>query len=439
MGSNSLIASWTRVFGSRLASLGVDLVYLLLFVGLAPWLLYLVLVRKRGVGSLSERFGSVPLTRTGRTRVWFHAVSVGELEAALPLIDALAADSEDLDIVISTTTTSAQEVARRKCSQYSIFLFPIDFGLCVRRTLDRVCPDLVVLMELELWPNMILNCHARQIPMLVANGRITERSRGRMSRLRMLVRPLVCRVTRYLVQNEEYAERLRDLGVGSEAVRVAGNLKFDRNPLPAPQAKRREFEQAWGYAADSPRWIAGCTHPGEEALVLEAHRELRQEFPNLTLIIAPRHVERAEEVLALCREHGCKPAQTTKSKATKPEVVVVDEVGILLELYAAADVAFVGGSLVPRGGHNVLEPILAGTPVVHGPYTANFREIIDLLTAGRAVRRVEDGADLRACVRDWLKDSEARSAMVQRGAEVLAAHRGVSQRTVAEILALTRY
>lgn len=433
-----------RAIPLLLASVLLDLLYLVVFLLLIPWLLFLILVKGRGVGSLAERLGSVPMAPPTRPRIWFHAVSVGEFEAALPLIEALEARRPDLEVVISTTTTTAHGVAVKKGGGRPVFLFPLDFGVCVRRTLKRVRPSMLVLVDLELWPNLILNCRARGLPVVVANGRVSASGHARMRKVAWLLRPFVRRIDRYLVQNEEYAERLLSLGVGAESVRVTGNLKFDRPAVPEPAETRARFEKAWGYAAGGNRWIAGCTHSDEEHILLEVHRSLREQHPDLSLIIAPRHVERAAEVAERARDYEFSVAFSTVGEfgaieadhGAPPDVLVVNEVGRLAELYACADVAFVGGSLIPRGGHNVLEPVAAGTPTTHGPFTANFRDVVNLLAAGGATVEVANGDALLATIDGWLRAPEARLQRGALGVELLAAHRGVAERTIEEMAPL---
>lgn len=425
----------------RVISYGIDLVYLVLLLLVSPWLLYLILWKKRGVGSLAERLGAAPRRPGGPSRFWFHAVSVGEFEAALPLIHALGDLAPQAEIVISTTTTTAQRLARDRCPDHPVFLFPIDLGPCVRRTLRRLQPTVLVLMELELWPNLILNCRLAGIPVTIANGRVSTRGFARMQKVRFLLRPFFRRIDRILVQNDEYSDRLRQLGVAPEKIGVAGNLKFDRPPVDDPAGSRQEFEARWQYGGGL-RWIAGCTHPGEEQIALDVHRRLREHYPDLSLILAPRHVERAGEVLELARAQGFmaslyeERSGPASEPTTSPDVIVVNVIGVLLPLYASSDVAFVGGSLVPRGGHNLLEPILAGTPALHGPYTSNFREIVDLLRSGEVSREVENGDGLYQEARNWLQDAPLRQGLADRGRDLLARHRGVAQRSVNEILAL---
>ncbi|MEE8141479.1 MAG: 3-deoxy-D-manno-octulosonic acid transferase [Planctomycetota bacterium] len=430
--------SFPRRVAHRLLSYAVDLVYLLLLVGLVPWLLYLVLVRRRGIGKLSERLGFPDLEIPQQPRIWIHAVSVGELEAAQPLLTALRERRPDVELVISTTTTTAQKLAKSRYAHHAVFLFPFDLGFCVRRSLARVRPQMLILMELELWPNLILNTYSQGVPVLIANGRISEGGFKRMWTFRRWLGPFLRCVRRYLVQNDEYRARLERLGVPDRRLQVTGNLKLDRAPLEKTDQIRGAFNKQWGYPEKVLRWIAGCTHDGEEPLILEAHRALREQFPGLFLILAPRYVERCPELARLARKAGFSVALTSEGPITgspAPDVLLVDEVGKLANLYACADVAFVGGSLVPRGGHNILEPALASTPALHGPYTANFREMVELLTGGGATLEVT-AETLEKNLAAWLADPEQRRSRVQHGLQLLTHHRGVAERSVREIVSL---
>ncbi|MCI0652568.1 MAG: 3-deoxy-D-manno-octulosonic acid transferase [Planctomycetes bacterium] len=423
--------------GARLAGLAIDLGYVCGLIVLIPWIAYLLLVRRRGLGSLRERFGLVPRAAPGVPRVWVHAVSVGELEAALPLLGALAERSPALDIALSTTTAAAQALARRRFPARTIFYCPLDFSFAVRAALRRAAPSALVLMELELWPNLLLAAGAAGVPVIVANGRISARGFARMKRARFLLRPLLARIDRVLAQDATAGERFLSLGVTPERAAVIGNLKFDRPVLAEGAAVRRDFETVWGYAPGSPRWIAGCTHAGEEAALLDAHALLRASFPAATIIIAPRHVERTDDVLRLARERGLRAERySAGGAAAPPDAIVLDVTGELARLYAAADAAFVGGSLIPHGGHNPLEPILAGIPLAHGPHMENFGEVMRLLgDAGGAVRRAAAPAEIAGHLERWLRDPAERAASVARAMAAVARHRGAAERSADAILA----
>lgn len=417
-------------------SLLIDLVYLILlpFVAL-PFLFYLLVVRRRRLGGLRDRFGGVrvPALPSDRTRVWFHTVSVGEFEAAWPLLDRLRSERPDLDLVVSSTTATGHEVAVRRMGAERVFYFPLDFGYCMRRTLRRVSPGLMVLVELEIWPNHLLSCAIREVPVLVVNGRVSARGFRRMNRFRGFFGPLFRTVRLLSAQSDEYAERMIALGASPDRVVVDGNLKFDREaPAEDSGVARTRFVEHRGGQADAVRyWIAGSTHPGEEAAVLRVHAQLTRRDPQLRLILAPRHIERSAVVLREVEAAGFSVAPLREARAA--EVVLVDEMGQLATLYGVAEVAFVGGSLVPIGGHNILEPVTAGTPVAHGPHMHNFRQEVQLLGTAGATQQVESEEELVEVLGKWLEDPSECERRRRLGSKLIAEQRGAVDRAVKRI------
>jgi len=419
---------------SLLGPLLVDLLWIPAAILLLPFIAVLVLVRRRGVGSLGERLGGWRLAppEPGRERIWVHCVSVGELQAAGPLLAELARVRPAAELVLSVTTTTAREVARGRHPELPTFLYPLDLSFVVRRVLRRVRPAAIVLVELEVWPNLVLECAARGIPVIVANGRISDRGARRLARVRPLARPVFRRIAEVHARDAVCAARFADLGVPRERIRELGNLKLDRAPLADPAAVRRRFEREHGYPEGSPRWVAGCTHPGEEEIVLAAHRSLRERRPDLSLLIAPRHVERAAAVEALARSLGFAVGRESAPRAEAPEVVLLDRTGALAELYAAGDAAFVGGSLVPHGGHNVLEPVLAGTATLTGPHTGNFRDLVAPLAEAGGVGIVT-AEGLAGALAALLDDPRLRGDRTARARGAIEGSRGAAARSARRI------
>jgi len=414
-----------------------DLCYLVILLLLLPWLAVTVLVRGRGVGSLGERFGSWKISFPQRERIWIHAVSVGELQAVEPLLRELSNARPGAEFVISTTTTTARDIARTRYPEITVRLYPIDFSWCVQRVLNSLRPQLIVLVELEVWPQMVLEAHRRGIPIVIANGRISERSVKRLSFAAPIVRPLFSKVTEVHASDSRCAERFVRFGVDPSRVFELGNLKLDRWPLSRTGEIRRRYETQFGYPRSTLRWVAGCTHPGEEELILAAFQELRARFEDFSLLLAPRHIERASAVVNRAEEHGFSVRLThSSSEASEvieaPDVVVLNQVGKLAELYAVGDVAFVGGSLIERGGHNILEPVLAGVATLHGPHMSNFRGLVELLTDGGASLQVEE-SELAGVVERYLIDGELRQASVTRGLSAIEKSRGAAERSASRI------
>jgi 3-deoxy-D-manno-octulosonic-acid transferase len=358
-----------------------------------------------------ERFGFFRDPKL-RDSIWVHAVSMGEVNAAMPLIDALMKRYSGAPFVITTVTPTGSERVRRVYGDrvFNVYL-PYDLPASIRRFLDRVRPRLAVVMETEIWPNLFFECRARSIPLVVANARLSEKSFRGYGPVRPLAKSALASARYVAAQSATDAGRLRDLGAEPERLGIFGNLKYDMS-VPAELGEQAlQMRAAWG--ARRPVWIAASTHEGEEEAVLEAHAAVLHRFPDALLLLVPRHPERFKPVVQECRDAGF--ATRTRSEermaASDTQCFVVDTLGELLRFYAAADVAFVGGSLVPIGGHNVLEPAALSVPVVVGPQTFNFVEITaNLIDAGAALR-VADAEELGVTVIELLTDAPKRKRL----------------------------
>lgn len=387
---------------------------------------------------IAERFGLVaPAPPAGGPRIWLHAVSVGEFEAARPLIQALQARYPHLRLLItSTTPTGAARVHQVLGETVEQAYAPYDLPDVTARFLARRRPELLIVMETEWWPNWLRACRRRGVPTLLANGRLSARSAARYARLGPLTRRALADFSALAMQSPADVERVQALGAPATRCHALGSLKFDvRLPVQA-QADGRAWRAALGDGRAC--WIAASTHPGEEQAVLAAHRPLRGARPGAALVLAPRHPERAGEVVALCAAAGLTVAR--RSALTTPpasdalaevDVLVVDTLGELAMFYCVADVAFVGGSLVPVGGHNLLEPAAAGVPVLSGPALHNFRDIADRLAAAGALRVVDDDTALAAALVSLLGDAPARRRAGEAGRACVAAGRGATERHLA--------
>ena len=376
---------------------------------------------------VGERLGRTP-PRTGPPAVWVHAVSVGEVQAALPLIERLRRELPGLPLVVTTVTpTGSERVRERLGSAVHHCYLPYDLPASVGRFLDRVRPAVGVIMETELWPNLYAACEARGVPVVVANARLSPRSWRGYRRLGRLARETLRRVTVVAAQSEADAERFRALGAHPERVHVTGSLKFDL-ATPASLVESGEaLRRVWG--PNRPVWVAGSTHEGEEEAALAAHRTLLERWPEALLVLVPRRPERFERVAALVRRAGFRLARRSAGAwDERAQVLLGDTMGELRLFYAAADAAFVGGSLVPHGGHNPLEAAALGRPVAYGPHTFNFDEIARLLVEEGAARRVGDAGELAATLAGWLADAAARTAAGERGRLAVARNRGALDR-----------
>lgn len=380
-----------------------------------------------------ERFGRYA-TPPRHGAIWIHAVSVGEVNAAIELVAALRARYPQRALLITTTTpTGSARVRALWPDTVSHVYLPYDLPGAVRRFLDHVDPVLAVVMETEIWPNLFWACRDHGVPLLIANARLSERSLTGYLPLLPLVRSALRCVHTVAAQSQADAERYRKLGIDAPRVRTFGNLKYDLRLPDGLASQARAWRAQWGAAR--PVWIAASTHEEEESVVLNTHAQLRGVFPDLLLLWAPRHPERFRSVEIQARERGF--VTRTRSEDGLPgadtHCFVIDTMGELLAFYAAADLAFVGGSVQPIGGHNLLEPAALGVPAVVGPHTFNFAEVTARLIAVRAVVQVHDAGALPSALEWLLCDLPRRLAMGSAARELVASSRGALARTLALI------
>ncbi len=443
----------------------------IVFLACLPYFAYQALVNRKYVLNLRERMGRLPadLQADGRATLWLHCVSVGETLAAVPLVKALHARFPQYRLVISTTTATGQAVARERFSSFAdVCYFPFDWRFTVRRALAVIRPQAVILLESELWPNFLRECQARRIPVLVANGRISDRSFARSSRIALLLRSLYRKVTRWLMQSEKDAQRAKTLGALN--VTVSGNLKYDIGPgsneagqgdkLDATAQQLNEL-----FALEStPLIVAGSTTEGEDEIVLAAFAllsqggqgsvsdlPLSQESPlegsgrsrspyRPRLLIAPRHPERFAQVAELIATSGfnCTRRSQADAHSAQADIILLDTIGELAAVYQFASVVFVGGSLLPKGGHNILEPALYGKPIVVGPHMFNFRDITLEFLRREAVIQLKSSDELAATWQRFLTDAAFAQRLGDNARQTVAANRGATERTVEAIAELLK-
>jgi len=399
------------------------------------WLLQMARHGKYRKG-FAERLGRVParlqLPAANVRVIWVHAVSVGEVLAVAGLVEQLRRGSQHR-IVISTTTDTGQALARKRFGEANVFYFPLDFAFAIRRYLRALRPEMIVIAETEFWPNFIRLMHASGAKIAVVNARISDRSWPRYRRFRGLMRRLLADVDLFLAQTSEDATRLQDIGAAPERVRVSGNLKFDI-PVPVPPAIVEEVRASIEASAAGPVLVCGSTVEGEEPLLLNALENVLVQYPRAAMILAPRHPERFPAVAALLERMSIRfwPRSAWNGEPLNGGVLLLDTIGELATLYALADIAFVGGSLVPRGGHNIVEPAQYGVAIVVGNHTENFRDIVSLFQSRDAVRIVGP-AELPLMFLDLLANDAERSALGQRAIETMRSQIGATQRTASEL------
>jgi 3-deoxy-D-manno-octulosonic-acid transferase len=403
-----------------------------------PWMILSGKRRKNFTHRLGFFLDRIPPPK-GRRRIWIHAVSVGETLSSVPLVRMLGEKLPTTEIFFSTVTLTGQEVARKTLGGLveTTLFFPFDLPGVSGKFLDRVHPDLVAILETEIWPNFLGECASRRIPVIILNGRISERSFSGYGRMRSFFAGVLSCLSAVAAQTEEDARRIIALGADPERVTVTGNMKFD--VAPPPENVTPFLSWLRGERERGGLWfVAGSTHEGEEEAVLSAFGDLRSVNRSVRLLLAPRHPERFEAVAQLCILRGWPVTRKTEiaggeSESSAP-VVLLDTVGELLAAYSSADIAFVGGSLVPRGGHNILEPALFGVPTITGTHTGNFREINEIFTRGEAVITVQDGAELSRLLSEWATDQSPFAEVGRRARGLLESFRGATARNAALVV-----
>lgn len=423
------------------------LLFLALLVTLPYWLLQMLRLGKYRAG-LRERLGSVPRRiRTGDTRpvIWIHAVSVGEVLAVGGLVRMLRESRPDYRVVISTTTHTGQKLARERFGEHDVFYFPIDLGMAISPYIKQLRPALVVLAETEFWPNFLRKVHLSGAQIAVVNARISDHSFPRYRRFRGLLSKVLAYVNLFLAQSEEDARRLREIGAPEERIHISGNLKFDVKP-PEEVKVVAQLREMLTHAAAGPVIVAGSTVPGqvqsadktfidEEELLLDTFAEVLETYPRAVLILAPRHKERFEAITGLLATTSFPVVLRSKlspKDRLSGSVLLLDSLGELASIYALADVAFVGGSMALKGGHNILEPANWGVATIVGPHTENFRDIISIFRQARAVLIAQPDTFTEIVIA-LLGDKPERLGFGQRAFQVIAEQTGATERTVTQL------
>jgi 3-deoxy-D-manno-octulosonic-acid transferase len=426
-------------------------IYFLFLIALTPLLAWRMLVRGKYRTGWSEKLlGRVPLRQGQGPCIWLHAVSVGEVLQLEPVLAELRQRLPDVEFVISTTTPTGRQVASTKFPEHRICYFPLDFSWAVRKTIRRIRPTAIVLVELELWPNFILQARRREIPLALINGRVSDRS----ARGYMRIRPLICHLLGSFevlaAQNRTYANRLLHLGAPPARVHVTGSIKFDRMLTKRANPKTDSLRQSFRIANSDIVFVAGSTQAPEEAYAIETYQTLRVRYPQLRLILVPRHKERFEEAARLVRERGLSLLRRTTTLTNPgeaanretlpqgdPPVLLLDTLGELAACWGLADVAFVGGSLTNRGGQNMIEPAGFGAAILFGPNTQNFRDVVEILLAENAARVVHSPSELTSAVADLLAGPQAAQEQGARAQRIVLSQQGATARTADLLMKLS--
>lgn len=418
-------------------SLYTALYALALVIALPYWLIGMLRAGKYRAG-LSERFGKVParlrLPSAGEQSVWFHAVSVGEVLAVNGLISALKEHVPELRVVVSTTTLTGQTLARQRFGAENVFYMPLDLPFAINSVLRAIRPTMLVLAETEFWPNVLRLTKTSGARIVVVNGRISNRSLPGYRRFRRWLHPVLELIDLFMAQAAIDAERLIAIGAPAERVKIGGNLKFDAK-VPTETELSRSLRQV--LVPGQEVLVFGSTVEDEEALLIPCFKALLGDYPDALIVLAPRHPERFDSVTELLHNSGLSfwRRSTWNGKPIAGGVLLLDTIGELASIYSLAEIAFVGGSLVPRGGHNILEPAQFAKPILIGPYYENFRAIVDEFVANDAVRIVSSD-QLAANLLHFLRSPEEAASMGNRAASVVAKGRGSVQRTLDSVLDL---
>ena len=385
-----------------------------------------------------ERLGrSLPANPHKTGSIWIHALSVGEVLSALPLVKAVGLQYPEKDVVFTVTTDQGKEIARKELrgKVRALLTMPLDFWWSVRRVVNFIRPSLFVLVETDIWPGLIEYLKKRGTKTLLINGRISPRTFRSYRRFRPFARHMFNGIDLCMMQSDLDRERLLQIGVEEEKVETVGNIKFDRDWAPMGAEEYEYLLNALNLESQNEIWVAGSTHPGEEDIILDVFGRLRRFFPFLRLIIAPRRVERAGDIKRLVTDKGSKAVLKTQipMKGEPYEVLILDTIGELERIYGIAKISFVGGSLIPVGGHNLLEPASFGRPVLFGPHTDNFVLMSQLLVEAGGGRRVRDGEDLFETMKGLLSDPEQSNRMGRKAKKFVETSRGALERVMENI------
>jgi len=400
----------------------------------SPYWLYQILRHGKYRVGFRERMGTIPGrlkedASSGRV-IWVHAVSVGEVLAVARLVEDMRGRFSGHRILVTTTTDTGQALARKRFGEENVFYFPVDFAFAIRRYLKALRPELVILAETEFWPNFLRLAHESGARIAVVNARVSDRSWPRYRRFHRVLRRMLAQVNLFLAQTQQDADRLRSIGAPAERVHTTGNLKFDV-PLPVPPPIVESLRHSLATEGAGPVVVCGSTVEDEEPPLLKAFQNLRVQHPRAVMILAPRHPERFDDVAILIQQLGLPFSRRSrwKDEPLAGGVLLLDSMGELASVYSLADIAFVGGSLVPRGGHNIIEPAQYGKAIVVGNHTENFRDIVSLFQSRDAVRIV-GLAELPLVLMQLLADDAERKGLGARALETMRSQMGATARTL---------
>ncbi|MCP4782445.1 MAG: 3-deoxy-D-manno-octulosonic acid transferase [Fuerstiella sp.] len=413
----------------------LNCIYALLLLMLSPVILWRSYRHGRyRTGWREKLLGSLPISSGSKPVVWFHAVSVGEVVQLQKIVDRFRTETDDgFKIVVTSSTDTGFELAASRFTDCSVSWFPLDFSWAVSNAIRRVKPAMVVLVELELWPNFLRECGQAGVMTALVNARLSERSFRGYSRVKPIMAPLFEQFHVVTAPTEEYASRVRKLGASATVTQVTGSIKFDGVTANHENAATSGFRRLFAISDNDVVLIAGSTQHPEEQMALDAWMELRKERPNLRLILVPRHKERFDDVAAIVRASGCRLYRRSESSegeiAPVDAVILLDTIGELSACWGLADIAFVGGSFGSRGGQNMLEPAAHGAAVLFGPNTWNFKDIVEQLRHTEAAVQLQTRDEFLPTVNRLLSDADSRQRLGQNAQRTVVAQQGAVEKT----------
>ncbi len=426
-----------------------DFIFLLFSIAYLPYLIFTGRYHK----DFWQRLGLYPKDildeLEGKDIIWVHAVSVGEVMAARILCENILERFPEGRLAISTITKTGNDTAKRLFKERTTILYlPVDISLILNRVFEKIRPKLFVIIETEIWPNLILSLHKKSVPVILVNGRISPKSYGNYMKVKFFVKGILEKMTLFCMQNDEYADRIKEIGAPADRVVITGNMKFDVADRQAISEKLDvdAIKSDLNLAEGQPLFIAGSTHRPEEKIVLRVYRNLLKNYSNVKLLIAPRHVERTQEIERLIRRSGFTPVRTSKltqyaihNTQYETPVLILDTMGRLNQIFSIGTIIFMGGSLMRKGGQNILEPATFSKPIIFGPHMFNFKDIKDAFLREGAACMVKDEKGLLETTSMLLSDSRKREELGGRAKSLIEKQKGATQRNLKEIVKLSTY
>jgi 3-deoxy-D-manno-octulosonic-acid transferase len=411
------------------------IIYNFLFITLFLLFLPILALRKKLHRGYLERLGFLPSYNHTQKTIWLHAVSVGEIISSRELIKQLKLEFPDKLLVISTITKAGNNLAKTIAGNEAVVTYlPLDISFLIKRFIRRFNVWVFIAMETEIWPNLFTQLKSANIPILILNGRVSNQSLEKYKFVKSILKPILERVDLFAMQNKDYAQRIIQLGAPEKKVEITGNMKFDNAHYSSKDII--DYKEKLNLKSNSLLWVCGSTHPGEEKIILRAFKQLIKHFPNLELLLAPRHIERVQELEKLISEYGFLPTRISKLGLGRPlaqtrQIFILDTIGQLSQFYSLASVVFIGGSLVKKGGHNILEPANYAKPIVFGPYMHNFSDIKDLFLENDAAIVANDAIELEDSIS---MIAEAESLLVKnmgiKAKQIVDNNRGATNRNI---------